>query len=141
MLGNYQFGDKAYAYMDKITNLCKENDIELILVKAPSLYPYWYEEWEVQIEEYAAKHDLTYINFLELQEECGLDFSVDTYDAGLHLNLWGALKITDYLGQVLSSDFGLEDRRSDEHLSQIWDEKLEYYYAEIERQKQLYGVE
>lgn len=141
VLGNYQFGDNAYAYMDKITNLCKENDIELILVKAPSLYPYWYEEWEVQIEEYAAKHDLTYINFLELQEECGLDFSVDTYDAGLHLNLWGALKITDYLGQVLSSDFGLEDRRSDEHLSQIWDEKLEYYYAEIERQKQLYGVE
>ena len=141
VLGNYQFGDNAYAYMDKITNLCKENDIELILVKAPSLYPYWYEEWEVQIEEYAAKHDLTYINFLELQEECGLDFNVDTYDAGLHLNLWGALKITDYLGQVLSSDFGLEDRRSDEHLSQIWDEKLEYYYAEIERQKQLYGVE
>lgn len=141
VLGNYQFGDNAYAYMDKITQLCKEKGIELILVKAPSLYPYWYEEWEVQMEEYAAKHDLTYINFLELQEECELDFNVDTYDAGLHLNLWGALKITDYLGQVLSQDFGLEDRRGDEHLSQIWDEKLEFYYAEIERQKELYGVE
>lgn len=141
VLGNYQFGDNAYAYMDKITQICKDNDIELILVKAPSLYPYWYEEWEVQVEEYAAKHDLTYINFLELQEECGLDFNVDTYDAGLHLNLWGALKVTDYLGKVLVEDFGLQDRRNDEHLSQIWDEKLEFYYAEIERQKQLYGVE
>ncbi|MBQ7359109.1 MAG: SGNH/GDSL hydrolase family protein [Lachnospiraceae bacterium] len=141
ILGNYQFGDNAYAYMDKITQLCKENDIELILVKAPSLYPYWYEEWELQIEEYAAKHELTYINFLELQEECNLDFNVDTYDAGLHLNLWGALKITDYLGQVLTEDFGLTDRRNDEHLSQIWDEKLKIYYAEIERQKELYGVE
>ena len=141
VLGNYQFGDNAYAYLDKITKLCKDNDIELILIKAPSLYPYWYPEWEVQMEEYAAKHELTYINFLELQEECGLDFSVDTYDAGLHLNLWGALKITDYLGQVLTEDFGLEDRRSDEHLSQIWDEKLKIYYEDIERQKQLYGVE
>lgn len=141
VLGNYQFGDNAYAYLDKITKLCKDNDIELILIKAPSLYPYWYPEWEVQMEEYAAKHELTYINFLELQEECGLDFSVDTYDAGLHLNLWGALKITDYLGQVLAEDFGLEDRRSDEHLSQIWDEKLKIYYEDIERQKQLYGVE
>lgn len=140
-LGNYQFGDNAYSYLDKITQICKDNDIELILVKAPSLYPYWYPEWEVQMEEYAAEHDLTYINFLELQEECELDFNVDTYDAGLHLNLWGALKITDYLGQVLSEDFGLEDRRSDEHLSQIWDEKLEFYYEEIERQKELYGVE
>ena len=141
VLGNYQFGDNAYAYLDKITKLCKDNDIELILIKAPSLYPYWYPEWEVQMEEYAAKHELTYINFLELQEECGLDFSVDTYDAGLHLNLWGALKITDYLGQVLTEDFALEDRRSDEHLSQIWDEKLKIYYEDIERQKQLYGVE
>ena len=141
VLGNYQFGDNAYAYLDKITKLCKDNDVELILIKAPSLYPYWYPEWEVQMEEYAAKHELTYINFLELQEECGLDFSVDTYDAGLHLNLWGALKITDYLGQVLTEDFALEDRRSDEHLSQIWDEKLKIYYEDIERQKQLYGVE
>lgn len=141
VLGNYRFGDNAYSYLDKITKLCKDNDIELILIKAPSLYPYWYPEWEVQMEEYAAKHELTYINFLELQEECGLDFSVDTYDAGLHLNLWGALKITDYLGQVLTDDFGLKDRRSDEHLSQIWDEKLKIYYEDIERQKQLYGVE
>lgn len=141
VLGNYRFGDNAYAYLDKIAKLCKDNDIELILIKAPSLYPYWYPEWEVQMEEYAAKHELTYINFLELQEECGLDFSVDTYDAGLHLNLWGALKITDYLGQVLTDDFGLKDRRSDEHLSQIWDEKLKIYYEDIERQKQLYGVE
>ena len=141
VLGNYQFGDNAYAYMDKITKLCKDNDIELILVKAPSLYPYWYPQWEEQIEAYAAENELTYINFLELQEECGLDFNTDTYDAGLHLNLWGALKITDYLGKVLSGDFGLEDRRSDEHLSQIWDEKLKFYYEEIERQKQLYGVE
>lgn len=140
-LADYQFGDNAYAYMDKITQLCKENDIELILVKAPSLYPYWYDEWEEQMEAYAAENDLKYINFLELQEECELDFNVDTYDAGLHLNLWGALKITDYLGQVLQEEYGLEDRRGEEHLSGIWEEKLKDYYAEIERQKQLYGVE
>ena len=140
-LGNYRFGDNAYKYLDKITQLCKENDIELILVKAPSLYPYWYDEWEVQMEEYAAEHDLMYINFLELQEECGLDFSTDTYDAGLHLNLWGALKITDYLGKVLQEECGLADRRGEEHLSEVWKEKLKDYYAEIERQKAFYGVE
>lgn len=139
-LADYQFGDNAYAYLDKITELCKENDIELLLVKAPSLYPYWYEQWEGQIEAYAAEHDLKYINFLELQEECGLDFTQDTYDAGLHMNLWGALKLTDYLGQFLQQEYGLEDRRCEEHLSDVWEQKLTDYYAEIERQKQLYGV-
>ena len=140
-LGNYQFGDNAYKYLDMITELCRENDIELILVKAPSLYPYWYDQWEVQMEEYAAEHELKYINFLELQEECGLDFSQDTYDAGLHLNLWGAVKVTDYLGQFLREECGLEDRRGEEHLSAVWQEKLKDYYAEIERQKEFYGVE
>ena len=126
--------------MDKITELCAENDIELILVKAPSLYPYWYDQWEVQMEEYAAAHDLKYINFLELQEECKLDFNTDTYDAGLHLNLWGAIKITDYIGQYLRDECELTDRRSEEHLSEVWQEKLKDYYAEIERQKEIYGV-
>lgn len=44
ILGNYAFGEKAMMYLDKITALCHENGIELILVKAPSLYPYWYKE-------------------------------------------------------------------------------------------------
>ncbi|MBD5460687.1 MAG: SGNH/GDSL hydrolase family protein [Lachnospiraceae bacterium] len=139
-LSNYRFGDNAYDYLDRITQLCADNDIELILVKAPSLYPYWYEEWEEQMEEYAAEHGLKYINFLELIGECGLDFSTDTYDAGLHLNLWGAIKITDYLGEVLRRDCGLEDRRGQEHLAEVWEQKLEDYYAEIARQKELYGV-
>ena len=93
------------------------------------------------MEEYAAEHNLKYINFLELQEECGLDFSTDTYDAGLHLNLWGAIKVTDYIGGYLVNECGLEDRSGEEHLSAVWEDKLAEYYAEIERQKVLYGVE
>lgn len=140
-LADYSFGDNAYKYLDMMTKLCEENGIELILVKAPSLYPYWYDEWEVQMEEYAAEHGLKYINFLELQEECGLDFSTDTYDMGLHLNLSGAVKVTDYLGKYLQEECGLESRAGEEHLSGIWKGKLETYYAEIERQKILYGIE
>ena len=34
LLADYRFGDTAYAYLDKITALCKENDIQLVLVKA-----------------------------------------------------------------------------------------------------------
>ena len=128
-LGDYSFGENAYEYLDRMTALCRENDIQLILVKAPSLYPYWYDEWELQIEEYAAANDLLYINFLEeeLIEETGLDFSTDTYDAGLHLNLSGAEKITRYLGEVLEREAGLADRRGEEHLQDIWQEKLEAY--------------
>ena len=134
ILADYRFGDNAYDYLDRITKLCKENGITLILVKAPSLYPYWYEEWEEQMESYAEENELLYINFLDLVEETGLDFSTDTYDAGLHLNLSGAEKITRYLGEVLVEKTGLPDRRGEEHLSEIWEEKIDAYEQEKEEQ-------
>ena len=136
VLSNYQFGDNALLYLDKMTELCRENDIQLILVKAPSLYPYWYEEWEEQVEAYAEENDLQYINFLELIEETGLDFSQDTYDGGLHLNLSGAEKITEYLGRVLQEECSLPDRRGEAELSRVWEEKILAYEQEIiEQQK------
>lgn len=135
ILANYRFGENAYLYLDKMTQLCRENDIQLVLVKAPSLYPYWYEEWEEQMEEYAEENSLLYINFLELTDETGLDFSQDTYDGGLHLNLSGAEKITEYLGEILKEECNLADRRSEEELSKVWTDKIAAYEEEIKRQK------
>ncbi len=140
ILANYQFGENSYKYLDMMVELCKENDIELVLMKAPSLYPYWYDEWEVQMEEYAQDHDLMYINFLELIEETGIDFDVDTYDAGLHLNVTGAEKVAVYLGEVLQKEFHIEDKREDKEFSEIWKEKVQFYnsmkasqYEELEK--------
>ena len=58
ILADYSFGENAWKYLDMMTELCEEKGIELILIKAPSLYPYWYEEWEVQVEDYAAEHTI-----------------------------------------------------------------------------------
>lgn len=133
-LADYRFGDKAYEYLDKIVKLCKDNDIELVFLKAPSLYPHWYDEWDAQMVEYAEKNDLLYINTLKHLEEIGLDFSTDTYDAGLHLNLSGAVKSSVFLGNILKSEFNIADKRQDEKLKAVWDEKIEAYYKMEEEQ-------
>lgn len=73
-LGDYRFGENAYSYLDKMVELCEKNGVELVLVKAPSLYPYWYDEWDEQMKEYAEAHGLKYYNFLDDIEEIGLDF-------------------------------------------------------------------
>ena len=133
-LGDYRFGDNAMSYLEKMVTLCEENGVELVLVKAPSLYPYWYDEWEEQVEVFAKEHNLKYYNFLEDTEEIGLDFSTDTYDAGLHLNLSGAEKLSRYFGRILTEECGLGSRRGEEALEQSWDIKRAAYEADIAAQ-------
>lgn len=133
-LPNYQFNDICYEYLDKMTELCKKNGIELVLIKAPTIYPHWYDEWDRQIEDYASKNDLLYVNFLKYTDEIGIDFQTDTYDAGLHLNLSGAEKLSRYFGRILQDKFNLSDRRNDEKLSSIWAAKGDLYVKEMERQ-------
>lgn len=142
ILPDYSFGDNSYDYLERMTELCKKNDIELILIKSPSVYPYWYPEWDEQIVQFAEEHDLTYINFLDRAEEIGIDYSKDTFDGGLHLNLSGAEKFTDYFGRILSEEFGLKDHREDTELAGIWKEKSDFYYAmkeDQERELKEYG--
>ena len=133
-LADYQFGDNAYYYLDKLTKLCKDNDVKLVLVKAPTLYPYWYEEWDKQMVDYAKENNITYINFLEAQDEMGLDWTKDTYDGGLHLNLAGAEKLSKYFGDILSKDMKVPDRRGDAALEKYWKTVETRYEAEIDRQ-------
>ncbi|MDD3367433.1 MAG: SGNH/GDSL hydrolase family protein [Lachnospiraceae bacterium] len=135
ILADYQFGSTAYAYLDKMRDLCRSHGVQLILVKAPSLYPYWYDEWEEQMDQYAQTNDLPYYNFLDLTEEIGLDFTTDTYDAGLHLNLSGADKLSDYFGKILQQEFEIPDRRGESVLQTAWEPKIKAYEQDIERQK------
>lgn len=130
-LADYRFGDICYEYLDKITDLCEENGVGLILVKAPSLYPYWYEEYDAQIAAYAEQNGLSYYNFTEKVDEIGLDFQVDTYDAGLHLNHTGAVKLSNYFARILAQEHDLADHRNDPEIAEIYEEKLKRYDEEI----------
>ena len=132
-LADYQFSDTCYEYLDKMVELCEKYGVQLVLMKAPSLYPYWYDQWDVQMVEYAAQHGLEYINFLELTEEMSIDFDTDTYDSGLHLNLYGAEKMSRWFGQWLTEHTSVEDRRGQEPYALIWAEKSKAYAERKDR--------
>ncbi len=126
-LANYTFGENSYKYLDMITKLCKDNDIELVLVKAPTIWPYWYDQWDEQMIKYSEENNLMYINFLDHLEDIGIDFQKDTYDAGLHLNTSGAEKLSSYFGGILVDKFDLKDYRNDKKILEIYEEKVKVY--------------
>lgn len=133
-LADYRLGENSYHYLDKMTQLAKENDIELVLIKAPTIYPVWYDEWDQQIENYAAENDLMYLNFLDLTEEANIDFRKHTYDGGLHLNLQGAENLSKYFGKILVDTYNLTDHRNNKNTVEIWNEKSDFYYSMKEAQ-------
>lgn len=130
VLSSYAFEDICWEYLDKMRVLCREKGVELVLIKAPSLYPYWYEEYDTQIRTYADQHGLKFYNFTESIEDIGLDFSTDTYDGGLHLNLDGATKMSAWFARILAEEHGLADHREDPQVAESYREKLALYDEE-----------
>ncbi|MDR2547591.1 MAG: SGNH/GDSL hydrolase family protein [Lachnospiraceae bacterium] len=139
ILANYTFGDKALSYLDQIADLCDTYGMQLVLVKAPSLYPHWHDQWEEQVVAYAVKRGLHYINYLELTEEIGIDFSLHTFDRGLHMNLAGAEILSRHLGEFLLKETTITDRRSDDNLTAIWEKKLNSYDTDVHNAYQALG--
>ena len=123
--------DCSFKTLDKIRNLCNERQIRLILVKSPanSWKYWWYDEWDIEVRDYAERYGLDYYNFIG-DEKIGIDWSRDTYDGGAHLNTNGAEKLTRYFGKMLREKYGLADRRNEGELDAVWRHKCDIYYKD-----------
>ena len=131
--------ETAMDYLEKMRLLCEENGVELILMKAPtnSWAYWWYDEWEEQIVDYAAEKDVAYYNFIPLCEQIGIDWSTDTYDAGLHLNVYGAEKLSSYFGEILVNSHGIPDRRSEHETTELWEGRVTSYYEQKRKMEEM----
>lgn len=131
-LSDYTLPKTSMEYLEKMRVLCEENGAELILIKSPtnSWGYWWYDEWDDQIVAYAAEHDLSYYNFISACEEIGIDWQTDTYDAGVHLNVYGAEKMTAYFGALLCEKHGYEKHASKAGADSSWDVRASRYYEQ-----------
>ena len=59
--------------------------------------------------------------------DVGIDCSRDTRDKGNHLNFYGAVKVTDWLGNYFKESGLLEDHRGNESYAEAWNGDIEYF--------------
>lgn len=127
-LPSYDFPAENVQYLEDIAALCKEHGVQLMLIKVPNMYPHWYDEYDEWIEAFAAEHGIVYENLRNYYDEIGLDFNVDTYDAGIHLNFTGAEKNSRFFAGILKKHYDLTDYSGDA----LYDSKLAEYKKERE---------
>ena len=92
-----QIPEVVRIYMEKIKRLCEKNGADLLLVSAPSPKNYNYKKHN-SLEEYARENDLPYVDLNMKFRDIGIDWKMDSYDRGDHLNISGARKVTAYIG-------------------------------------------
>lgn len=139
VLSDYAFPENNMEYLSRMKSLCDEKGVKLVLLKAPSIYPHWYDEYDSQIVDFANANGVYYINSLKDISQTGIDFTTDTFDYGQHLNVDGAEKFSRYLGKVLCEQYNLSDHREDEAYVSEWKALTDEYYKE--KETKLKGLE
>lgn len=124
-----QIPEVVRIYMEKIKRLCEKNGADLLLVSAPSPKNYNYKKHN-SMEEYARENELPYVDLNMKFRDIGIDWKMDSYDRGDHLNISGARKVTAYMGQYLSDNYDLPDRRNDDGWRE-WDDLAREYLEEL----------
>lgn len=101
--------------------------------------PYRIEEEEQMMYNYMSgvieAAGFRFINLNNHYEEIGIDFATDYYDGGGHVNALGAIKCTAFLGEILSEEFTVEDKRQGRESTfkayPSWEEAYEQYRKEV----------
>ena len=101
--------------LDKLIKYCKTLDCHVVFVTAPLNT----EEENLSKINYALKKaedngfDTINFNTQQMREALGVDYSRDFYNER-HMNVWGAMKYTDYLSDYLDDRYETEDHRGQE---------------------------
>lgn len=104
---------KSEKYLRKIIALAEKKECKLLLTVIPYVETEADRQTYLEIEKIAQEEGIPFINYNEYYDEMGLDFSEDFNDAS-HLNFWGSCKFTDFLGDFLSKEAEIPDRRNEE---------------------------
>jgi hypothetical protein len=121
----YPIGDQPEQYINNIIELCKDQNIQLILYSAPTP-----KNWTASKHNSAAalanKNQLKFIDFNVMPDQVPFDWKKDTRDEGDHPNYFGSVKISNYIGAYLAKEGTLTDYRKDKNY-ESWNQDLIAY--------------
>lgn len=107
-------------YLDRIVGICKENDIKLVLVSLPGNE--MNDGIHNSLTKYASDNDVDYYNLCETGNYEAIGAVLPVENVIEHENLWGSIKMSKYIGNLLSKIYGVAAVRDAQ-----WEETKGYY--------------
>lgn len=116
--------ENAMQYLLKTKKFCDENGIKLILTKIPTMTTFttmggsWTANKSEMVKNVAEQNDIIYIDCI-YDHDVGINWMEDTHDYGAHLNIKGAIKVSNWFADYLANSQQIraqENRFFDEQL-------------------------
>ena len=129
------FDADSRKYMDMIYDVCKKHNIKLMLLKVPGAKE-WNQGKKAAVEQYAKERHLPYLD-LNTDMQNSIDWRKDTNDSGVHLNIFGAEKVTAELSQYFHRHYHLKKTKDREIIKtfdrayRLFNEKRKLYKRPI----------
>ncbi len=141
-------------YIKKFIIFCQENNIQPVLVYLPPASGILQQKESNFVQKLSDFFQVPYYNMLYNADDI-IDINTDFLDCNvgiediendvlengnIHLNLSGAIKVTDYIGKILRNDFNLADHRGESGY-EAWNDDYKtfrkYILGEISKQSEL----
>ncbi|CDF11042.1 putative uncharacterized protein [Mycoplasma sp. CAG:776] len=126
-------------YLEKIRKLCEEENISFMLLNTPNYKGWNYKRHQV-ISDYASKYQIDYLDMNVINDEIKIDWLTDTRDKGDHLNYNGALKVSKYLGNYLTSKMEFQNHKGETKYAS-WEKDLQKFKEKVQLRKQLHSYD
>lgn len=107
-------------YLSKIVELCKENSIQLVLVTYPDVMT---DAINNKMNYYSQLYGIPYYNFCSAERYYEIGAQLPKESVIEHENIWGAAKMSQYVGKILKRDFNVQSVEDEQWSS------TSYYYT------------
>lgn len=124
--GSAELNEESLYYLNEMVSFCKNNNLKLVLMKTPAV-----GAWNVQnhnaVAELAEKNQLEFYDFNYEPYISAINYneSMDNED-GVHLNYYGARKLTKWFGRYLLEYCQNEDVRGNSKYDYMESELTKY---------------
>lgn len=142
---NNEISENGIRYLSKIKDICNQLGIDLLLTKVPTMGSYEYNTSAWSIERYnnvkkiCEEYDIDYWDLM-YDAQSNIDWSIDSIDAGKHLNVRGAAKVSKCLADYLIENYNLSTDKDElyEKALEDYDRLIEKYYLMSESDLSVY---
>ncbi len=111
-------------YFRMIIELCQEKGIDVMVLTIPNSFS-TYADYN-KMTQVCNEYGINYFDLALNSDSLGVDSGKDFSDAGVHMNVYGNVKISRYVAQLIADNYDIPDRRGQQEY-EFYDEYCDVF--------------